>query len=116
MQWTSSTAHTGSSLDNGKDKSTSADSRNEKPNTNQTEKVKPATVQPFRIKRSFSVNSMTNIQKSVSLSRSPDDELQQKLNRRLIKETDPDALEKFESVVQRNMSQNRAAIGQIPVS
>ena len=100
--------------------------RNEKLNTNHTKEIKPATAtidsrstqqQPLHIKRSSSVSSMTNMQRSSSLSRSPDDELQQKLNKRLtiIKKPDPDALEKYKSTVQRNMSQNRA-IGQMPVS
>lgn len=60
---------------------------------------------PFRMKRSFSVNSMMS---SSSLSRSAGNELQQKLNKRLSKEMDPEALEKFESAVQQNMSHSRA--------
>ena len=59
---------------------------------------------PFSRKRS-SVRSTSRGRSGESSSRNADDELQQKLNKRLIEQT---ALEKFESLVQQSMSQNRA--------
>ena len=101
------------------------------PNSNQTEKVfKPATIDsrsvkgsttyepPSFRKKSSSVSSISSSRSGESSSRCADDELQQKLNKRLIKETDTHALEKFEFAVQQNMSQNRTITGttHVPVS
>jgi len=97
-----------------------------KPNPNQFEESKiynrnvkgsPACESPFICKRSssYSISSMTNS----SPSRTPDNELQQILKRRLDKESDPNALEKFESTVKANMSQSKAFAGgmkKVPVS
>lgn len=46
--------------------------------------------------------------KGDSSSRCPDDELQQKLNKRLSVELDPNALKKFETKVEQNMNEIRA--------
>ena len=121
-QWVSSAAGISS---NRKRWGSFSDSETTKLNANsdQIEKVfKSATIDgrhtkgsttydlPFSRKRS-SVSSVSGSKSGESSSRRADDELQQKLNKRLIKETDTHALEKFESAVQQNMSQNRAIAG-----
>jgi len=114
-----------------KDKSSLNSTDNElnaskKPNPNQFEESKidnrnvkgsPTRESPFIRKRSssYSISSMTNS----SPSRTPDNELQQILKRRLDKESDPNALEKFETTVKANMSQSKALAGgmkKVPVS
>ena len=127
-QWVSSAAFISS---NKKDKGISSDSESKTLNTNsnQTEKVfKSATMDSRSIKRSTTYKSSFPRQRSISDSsisgsrsdesspRCADDELQRKLNKRLIKETDTHALEKFEFAVQQSMSQNRAIAGTIHAS
>ena len=110
-----------SSNKKGKGSSSDIESKKLNTNSNQTEKVfKSATIDsrsiqgsttyesPFPLKKSSSVSSTSSSRSDESSSRCVDDELQKKLNKRLIKETDTHALEKFESAVQQNMSQNRA--------
>ena len=107
------------------------------PNSNQTEKVfKPSTIDSRSVKGSTTYEPPSSRKKSsvssisssrsdesssrcaASFSRCADDELQQKLKKRLIKETGTHALEKFEFAVQQNMSQNRTITGttHVPVS
>lgn len=122
-QWMTSAAGTSS---NKQDLSTSTDSESKKLNTviNQSDtsstsdgrSVKGSSAHgPFSRKRSSSVSFVSSSKSSDNSSRRPTDELLQKLNRRLSKESDLNALEKFESTVQQNMSQNRFMAGTQPV-
>ena len=111
---------------NVKGQGSSSDSESKKLNTdpNPAEKVfKSATIDSrnvkglttyestFPRKRSASVSSTSSSRSGESSTRRADDELQQKLNKRLSRESDVHALKKFESAVQQNMSQNRAIAG-----
>ena len=122
-QWVSSAAFIST---NTKGQGFSSDSESKALNTNpnQAEKVfKSATIDHRSVKGSTTYESCSHIKRSASVSstsssksgesspRHVDDELQQKLNKRLSKESDAHALEKFESTVQQNMSQNRAIAG-----
>jgi len=84
---------------------------------NRNVKGAPAYESSFTRRRSSSssISSMT----ISSPSRIPDNELQQKLKKRLDKESDPKALQKFESTVKANMNQSKALAGgmkKVPVS
>ena len=122
-QWVSSAAFISTNT-KGQGSSSDSESKALNANPNQAEKVfKSATIDNRSVKGSTTYESCSNIKRSASVSstsssksgesspRHVDDELQQKLNKRLSKECDAHALEKFESTVQQNMSQNRAIAG-----
>ena len=67
---------------------------------------KPSRAEPFfPLRKSFSVSNFRSYESS---SRVVSDELQQKLNKRLNKEADINALEKLETTVQQHMGRSKA--------
>ena len=79
---------------------TSSDKDIEKKKTKESSGNEPS----FPLRKSFSVS---NFRDTDSSSRSVSDELQQKLNRRLNKEADINALEKLETTVKQNMGKSK---------
>ena len=77
---------------------------NNKDIKNKSTKESTGNEPSFALRKSFSVSNFRVIDSS---SRSVSDELQQKLNKRLNKEADINALEKLETTVKQNMGKSK---------